>query len=104
MQSAEQKCVELNLISNKFIALDATPIKANVCNNNLKSFSPNKFTKGEQPKADKDCALGFQTPSNNKREQKFEFYWGYKNHILVDCKSGLPPVPMFWIVRIVLIF
>ena len=23
-------------------------------------------------------------------EKKFEFYWGYKNHVLVDCITGLP--------------
>jgi hypothetical protein len=90
MKSTVLKATGLGLISNKFIALDATPIKANVCNNNPKSFSPNKFTKGAQPKSDKDCRLGVQTASNSKNEQKFEFYWGYKNHILVDCISGLP--------------
>jgi len=90
MKDAVLKCVDLKLISNSFIALDATPVKANVCNNNPKSFSSNKFTKGGQPKADKDCRLGVQTAYNQKNEQKFEFYWGYKNHILADCKSGLP--------------
>lgn len=90
MKSAVLQAANLGLIDNSFIALDATPVKANVCNNNPKSFSPNKFTKGNQPKADKDCALGVQSASNNKDEQKFDFYWGYKNHILVDCISGLP--------------
>lgn len=90
MKSAVLKAVDLMLIDSSFIALDATPVKANVCNNNPKSFSPNKFTKGAQPKADKDCALGVQTASNNANENKFDFYWGYKNHILVDCISGLP--------------
>mgnify|MGYP003183431372 CR=1 FL=1 len=30
------------------------------------------------------------TASNQTNEKKYEFYWGYKNHVLVDCISGLP--------------
>ena len=90
MQSQVLKAVDLTLIDTSFIALDATPVKANVSNNNPKSFKKNKFSKDQQPKADKDCALGVQTASNQHNEKKYEFYWGYKNHILVDCISGLP--------------
>ena len=90
MQSQVLKAVDLTLIDTPFIALDATPVKANVSNNNPKSFRKNKFSKDEQPKADKDCSLGVQTASNQHNEKNYEFYWGYKNHILVDCISGLP--------------
>ena len=90
MQSQVLKAVDLALIDTSFIALDATPVKANVSNNNPKSFRKNKFSKDEHPSADKDCALGVQTASNQHNEKKYEFYWGYKNHILVDCISGLP--------------
>lgn len=90
MQSQVLKASDLSLIDSSFIALDATPVKANVSNNNLKSFKKDKFSKKFPPKADKDCRLGVQTASNQHDEKKFEFYWGYKNHILVDCVSGLP--------------
>lgn len=90
MQTQVLKAVDLTLIDTSFIALDATPVKANVSNNNPKSFRKNKFSKDEPPKADKDCSLGLQTASNQHNEKNFEFYWGYKNHILVDCISGLP--------------
>ena len=70
--------------------LDATPVKANVSNKNPKSFKKDKFSKASPPKADKDCRLCVQTASNQHDEKKYEFYWGYKNHILVDCISGLP--------------
>ncbi len=90
MQSLVKKASTKKIINNEFLALDSTPLKANVCNNNPKSFSPNKYTKDNKPKADKDCTLGVHSASNKKNEQKFEYYWGYKNHILVDCKSGLP--------------
>ena len=50
----------------------------------------NKFSKSNQPAADADCKLGVHTASNQINERKFEYYWGYKNHILVDCITGLP--------------
>lgn len=90
MQSQVLKAVDLTLVDPSFIALDATPVKANVSNNNPKSFKKDKFSKNIQPKADKDCRLGVQTASNQHNEKNYEFYWGYKNHILVDCISGLP--------------
>ena len=90
MQSQVLQAVDLALIDSSFIALDATPVKANVSNNNPKSFRKNKFSKNVPPKADKECALGVQTASNQHNEKNYEFYWGYKTHILVDCISGLP--------------
>ena len=84
MQSQVLKAAGLTLVDPSFIALDATPVKANASNNNPKSFKKDKFSKNIQPKADKDCRLGVQTASNQHNEKKYEFYWGYKNHILVD--------------------
>ena len=90
MQSLMLKAADLSLIDLSFFALDATLVKANVSNNNPKSFKKNKFSKAFPPKTDNDCRLGVQTASNQHNEKNYEFYWGYKNHILVDCISGLP--------------
>lgn len=90
MQSLMLKAADLSLIDLSFIALDATPVKANVSNNNPKSLKKNKFSKAFPPKTDNDCRLGVQTASNQHNEKNYEFYWGYKNHILVDCISCLP--------------
>lgn len=90
MQSQVLKLVEYGVIYTSFIALDSTPILANTSLNNPKSFAKNKFSNDNQPNADKDCALSVYTASNQINEQKFEYYWGYKNHILVDCITGLP--------------
>lgn len=90
MQSQVLKLSEMGVIDTSFIALDSTPVNANTHQNNPKSFSKNKFAKDNQPKSDKDCRLGIHTASNQHNERKFEYYWGYKNHILVDCITGLP--------------
>lgn len=90
MQSQVLKLSEIDVIDTSFIALDSTPVSANAHQNNLKSFVKNKFSKNNQSKSDKDCGLGVHTASNQHNERKFEYYWGYKNHILVDCITGLP--------------
>ena len=55
-----------------------------------KSFTKNKFSEENHPKSDPDCALGVHSASNQHNERRYEFYWGYKSHVLVDCISGLP--------------
>ncbi len=81
---------EKGIIDTSFIGLDSTPVSANTSHNNPKSFLPLKFKPDNQPKADRDCKLGVHTASNQTNEKKYQFYWGYKNHVLVDCISGLP--------------
>lgn len=90
MHSQVKKLYELGVLDTSFIALDSTPIMANTSQNNPKSFNKDKFNPNNQPKLDKDCALGVHTASNQHNEKKCEFYWGYKNHVLVDCITGLP--------------
>ena len=90
MASLVRKLYDLGVVDASFIGLDSTPNMANTAQNNPKSFQKNKFSKDNHPKADPDCALGVHTASNQHNEKNYEFYWGYKNHILVDCISGLP--------------
>lgn len=90
MKNQVLKLSELGIVDTSFIGLDSTPISANTSNNNPKSFKKNKFSKSNHPTSDKDCGLGVHTASNQINERKFEYYWGYKNHVLVDCITGLP--------------
>ena len=90
MAQQVKKLYDLGIVDASFIGLDSTPVAANTKQNNPKSFAKNKFDPENHPKADPDCALGVQTASNQHNERNYEFYWGYKNHVLVDCISGLP--------------
>ncbi len=90
MQSQVFKAYDLELLDTSFIGLDSTPVYANTSHNNPKSFKSNKFKKTNHPTSDKDCKLGVHTASNQSNEKKFDYFWGYKNHVLVDCISGLP--------------
>jgi hypothetical protein len=90
MQIQVLKLAKLGTIDTSFIGLDSTPCMANTKQNNPKSFTKNKFNPENHPCADKDCKLGVHTASNQHNEKNYEFYWGYKNHVLCDCIIGLP--------------
>lgn len=90
LQTQVEKLTALGLIDSSFVAIDSTPIMANTAQNNPKSFCKKKFSKENHPSSDPDCALGVHTASNQINERKFEYYWGYKSHVLIDCITGLP--------------
>ena len=90
MADLVRQLYELGLVDASFVGLDSTPIMANTKQNNPKSFVKNKFSKEVHPRCDPDCALGVHSASNQHNERRYEFYWGYKSHVLVDCISGLP--------------
>ena len=87
MKSLILSLVKKGFIDSSFIGLDFTPIAANTSHNNSKSFRFNKFKPDHPPKVDTDGKLGGHTASNQANEKKYQFYWGYKTHVLV--KSGL---------------
>ena len=90
MADLVRQLYELGIVDASFVGLDSTPVMANTKQNNPKSFAKNKFSKKNHPKSDPDCALGVHSASNQHNERRYEFYWGYKSHVLVDCISGLP--------------
>lgn len=90
MQKQVVRLAELGIIDASFIGQDSTPVNANTSHNNPKSFKRGKFKKENHPKSDKDCGLGVHSASNQHNEKNYEFYWGYKNHVLIDCITGLP--------------
>lgn len=90
MTEQVQNLYELKIVDASFIAIDSTPMSANTKQNNPKSFCSGKYAKENHPKSDPDCGLGVHTASNQHDERKFEYYWGYKSHVVVDCISGLP--------------
>ena len=90
MADLVRQLYELGIVDTSFIGLDSTPVMANTKQNNPKSSAKNKFSKENHPKSDPDCALGVHSASNQHNERRYEFYWGYKSHVLVDCISGLP--------------
>ena len=90
MADLVRQLYELGIVDASFIGLDSTPVMANTKQNNPKSFSKDKFKPENHPRCDADCVLGVHSASNQHNKRRYEFYWGYKSHVLVDCISGLP--------------
>ena len=90
MAGLVRQLYELGVVDASFIGLDSTPVMANTRQNNSKSFAADKFDPKNHPRCDADCALGVHSASNQHNERRYEFYWGYKSHVLIDCISGLP--------------
>ena len=90
MANLVRQLYELGIVDASFVGLDSTSIMANTKQNNPKSFVKDRFSPKVHPKCDPDCALGVHSESNQHHERRYEFYWGYKSHVLVDCISGLP--------------
>jgi len=90
MAELVKKLYGLGIVDASFIGLDSTPVMANTRFNNPKAFAGNKFSKDNPPHSDRDCRLGIHSASNQQSEKRTQFYWGYKNHVLCDCISGLP--------------
>lgn len=90
MKAQVKKLIDMNTISNEIVSIDSTPILANTKFNNPKCFSKKKFCKENHPKSDPDCQLGIHTANNEDTDKNYTFYWGYKNLVMCDAKSGLP--------------
>jgi len=81
--------IKLGEVKGEYLSIDSVPIKSKVRENNLKTSCANRFNKSNPPKADSEAGLGveiyFFPP-----QKKIVYFWGYRNHCIVDCKSELP--------------
>jgi transposase len=82
--------IEEKVISGKVIALDSCSIEANVRENNLKTSAKNRFDKTKPPRGDPDARLGVKVHFPQPFQRQIVFFWGYRNHILIDTDSELP--------------
>jgi len=90
MVSNTLEMAELGLVNFKNLIADSMPILANTKLNNPKSFVKNRFSKAKHPASDSNCRLGVHSASNDSNNKNYEFFWGYKDHTLIDAKHGLP--------------
>ena len=88
MKSPVLFLIKQGIVDTSFIVLNSTPINANTSQNSPTSFLSNKYNPNNHPKAYTECKLGVHTASNQTNEKNYEFYWSYKNHVLVDWISG----------------
>ena len=84
-----RELIKLNAISGKYLSIDSCPILANVKENNLKTNVKNRFDKTKFPKGDPDARLGVII-TFPKGFKNIEYFWGYRNHAVIDATSELP--------------
>lgn len=100
--------IRLGYITGKYLSIDSTSIPVHVKENNPKRFIEDKFSKKRIPKGDPECRLGVRVIKKNKpyqvrqlrqrtlyyvkqkKENKIEFFWGYKNHAVSDALAEIP--------------
>ncbi|MBU4212321.1 MAG: transposase [Verrucomicrobia bacterium] len=97
-QSLQQICIDLTraliqlgVINAKHVGFDSCPIASSVRENNLKtSLRRCRYDKSTPPKGDPDARLGVRIHYPNPGKTQVEYFWGYRNHTLVDLESELP--------------
>ena len=85
-----QTLLKEGVISGHHLVLDSCAILAHVRENNLKSSVPNRFDKTRRPKGDSDARLGIMIHFPQPCKREIRFFWGYRNHIVVDAEEELP--------------
>jgi len=78
------------VFSGRVLALDSCPILSPVRQNNLKTAVPERFNKQRYPHADPTARLGVLASYARPGSRKVIFFWGYRNHTIVDTETELP--------------
>jgi hypothetical protein len=85
-----QTLLDEKVICGTYLVLDSCPIVAKVRENNLKTSVSNRFDKTRWPKGDRDARLGILIHFPHAFKKEVRYFWGYRNHILVDAQEELP--------------
>lgn len=85
-----QTLLEEGVVTGKHLAMDSCPILAEVRENNLKTAIANRFDKFRRPKGDPDARLGVLIHFPKPFKKEICYFWGYRNHLVVDAEEELP--------------
>jgi len=82
--------ISLGEIKGHFLSIDSGHILANVKENNLKACVKSRFDKSKTLKGDPDARVGIIIHFKDNSKKKVGFFWGYRNHVVLDAVSELP--------------
>lgn len=85
-----ERLIETRTISGSFVVIDSSPIVVQVKENNLKTAVRDRFNKERRPKGDPEARLGVMRHYTKPPSKPIRYFWGYRNHILVDAPTELP--------------
>jgi len=81
--------ISMGLIRGNYLSIDSCPLPAKVKQNNLKTNVKDRFNKQRICKGDPDARLGVMV-TFAKSKKEISYFWGYRNHVIVDAKEELP--------------
>lgn len=84
-----QTLMQEGVITARIVALDSTPIPANVKENNLKTSVKDRFNKDHWPKGDPEASLAIMVHYPRPFKKKICYFWGYRNHTIIDAETEL---------------
>ena len=82
--------LEERVIIGKHLVMDSCPILAKVRENNFKTSASTRFDKTRILKGDPDARLGVLADFSSSSKKQIRYFWGYRNHIIVDAQEELP--------------
>lgn len=78
------------VVDGSILALDSAPVLSPVRENNLKTSVPDRFNKHRYPATDPEARLGVYRAFLPATPKKLRYFWGYRNHCVVDFHTELP--------------
>ena len=86
-----QSLIDLGVVHAQHVGLDSCPIVSWVKENNLKTrLTDLRYDKNSPPKGDPDARLGVRIHFPQRKGRKVQYFWGYRNHTLLDLDCELP--------------
>jgi hypothetical protein len=82
--------LQQQVLDGTTLALDSAPVLSPVRENNLKTSVPDRFNKHRYPPADPQARLGVYRAFLPATPHKIRYFWGYRNHCVVDFTTELP--------------
>ena len=76
--------------TGRILALDSCPLLSPVRENNLKTAVRDRFNKRRWPRGDPAARLGVLASFARGDARKVIYFWGYRNHVIVDTATELP--------------
>jgi len=82
--------VDSGIILGNYIAIDSCAIVVDLKENNLKTSMANRFDKKRRSAGDPDARLGVMIHYPNPYKKEVRYFWGYRNHVILDTATELP--------------
>jgi hypothetical protein len=86
-----QELLDEKVVTAAHVGFDSCPVPSWVRENNLKTgMHHRRYDKHAPPRADPDARLGVRIHYPNPGQQKVDYFWGYRHHVLADLEAELP--------------